>query len=85
MGANNLLSVAIDETNELIEGEVFLVRDLFKGYVWNRIEKSDRLRLGILFLNQVKSTEGIGIEVLDKTSANQQKYRKLQTTSLSLL
>lgn len=34
---NELLEEAIKETENLNEGEVFLVKDLFKGYVWNRI------------------------------------------------
>lgn len=43
---NELLEEAITETESLNEGEVFLVKDLFKGYVWNRIPRKDRLRLG---------------------------------------
>ena len=48
---NKLLDEAIKETENLHEGEVFLVKDLFKGYVWNRIPRKDRLLLGTLFLN----------------------------------
>lgn len=44
---------AIRETENLNDGEVFLVKDLFKGYVWNRIPRKDRLLLGTLFLNHV--------------------------------
>ena len=47
---NKLLDEAIKETENLHEGEVFLVKDLFKGYVWNRIPRKDRLLLGTLFL-----------------------------------
>lgn len=32
---NELLEEAIRETDNLNEGEVFLVKDLFKGYVCN--------------------------------------------------
>jgi uncharacterized protein (DUF1015 family) len=74
---NELLVKAIEELKNLISGEEFLVKDLFKGYEWNRIAKNDRLRLGILFLNEVTSNEELGIEKLEKTSSNQQKYRKL--------
>ena len=35
--ANDLLTRAIDETKHLNHNEIFLVRDLFKGYEWNRI------------------------------------------------
>ncbi|HAX73060.1 MAG TPA: hypothetical protein DCY20_06000 [Firmicutes bacterium] len=44
---NELLDKAKAELTYLMQGEVFLVRDLFKGYEWNRISRSDRLLLGI--------------------------------------
>jgi hypothetical protein len=65
---NELLEEAIRETENLNDGEVFLVKDLFKGYVWNRIPRKDRLLLGTLFLNHLKAIE--------KTSSNQQRYKK---------
>ena len=34
---NDLLFIAINETKKLNANEIFLVRDLFKGYEWNRI------------------------------------------------
>lgn len=46
---NDLLNIAIKETERLNQGKVFLVRDLFKGYEWNRISRSERLLLGTLF------------------------------------
>ncbi len=36
---NELLEEAIRETENLNDGEVFLVKDLFKGYVGNRIPR----------------------------------------------
>ena len=54
---NELLKEAIRETENLNDGEVFLVKDLFKGYVWNRIPRKDRLLLGTLFLNHVSKNE----------------------------
>ena len=35
---NELLEEAIRETENLNDGEVFLVKDLFKGYVWMMLE-----------------------------------------------
>ena len=70
--ANDLLTRAIDETKHLNHNEIFLVRDLFKGYEWNRISRSDRLLLGTLFLNYVHTT-GTYIEPIEKTSSRQQK------------
>lgn len=72
---NELLSIAIAETDSLNFGEVFLVKDLFKGYIWNRIPLKDRLLLGTLFLNHFNS-EPSGVTAIEKTSSNQQKYRK---------
>ena len=54
---NELLEQAIKETENLNDGEVFLVKDLFKGYVWNRIPRKDRLLLGTLLLNYVNKIE----------------------------
>ena len=52
---NDLLNMAINETTKLNNGEFFLLRDLFKGYEWNRISRSNRLLLGTLFLNKINS------------------------------
>ena len=75
MQVNELLSLAIKETENLYAGEVFLVKDLFKGYLWNRIPLKDRLLLGTLFLNNI-SNHTLKITAIEKTSSNQQKYRK---------
>jgi len=72
---NKLLDEAIKETENLDEGEVFLVKDLFKGYVWNRIPRKDRLLLGTLFLNWVSKING-NLKAIEKTSSNQQRYEK---------
>ena len=70
---NFLLEIAIKETINLKANEVFLLRELFKGYEWNRIERKDRLLLETIFLNYVKS-ENSNIKILEKTSSGQQKY-----------
>mgnify|MGYP000848134028 FL=1 len=72
---NELLEEAISEIENLNDGEVFLVKDLFKGYVWNRIPRKDRLLLGTLFLNWVNKTDG-NLKAIEKTSSNQQRYEK---------
>ena len=73
---NELLDEAIKEAKKLKEGEIFLVKDLFKGYLWNRIPRKDRILLGTLFLNQVNKMDGEGIKVIEKTSSNQQRYER---------
>jgi len=74
--ANDLLIQAKKEIKNVPEGTVFLVRDLFKGYEWNQYPRNMRLVLGTLFLNYVESEE-VKIEILDKTSSHQQKYKKI--------
>lgn len=71
---NELLNVAIKEAENLNQGEVFLVRDLFKGYEWNRISRSQRLLLGTLFLNYVNTSKD-SIQAIEKTSSGQQRYK----------
>jgi|BioPla2DNA2_1021312.scaffolds.fasta_scaffold10984_6 hypothetical protein len=74
---NKLLDEAIKEIASLKDGEIFLVKDLFKGYLWNRVPRKDRLLLGTLFLNQVNKMGGKGIKAIEKTSSNQQRYMKV--------
>jgi len=71
---NILLEEAIQETTFLKNGETFLLRDLFKGYEWNRISRSNRLLLGTLFLNRINN-ENNRIKATLKTSSGQQKYQ----------
>jgi hypothetical protein len=73
---NELLEEAIKETENLTDGEVFLVKDLFKGYLWNRIPRKDRLLLGTLFLNHINKVDG-SLKAIEKTSSNQQRYKKM--------
>lgn len=72
---NVLLDEAIKETDNLQENEIFLVKDLFKGYFWNRIPRRNRLLVGIFFLNHIKRTNG-PIKAIEKTSSNQQRYKR---------
>lgn len=51
VNVNQLLEDAIIEISELKNGEIFLVKDLFKGYLWNRIPRKDRLLLGLSLIH----------------------------------
>jgi hypothetical protein len=73
---NELLEFALKETENLNDGEVFLVKELFKGYEWNRIPRKDRLLLGTLFLNHV-NRKTCKIQPIEKTTSGQQKYKKI--------
>lgn len=76
MDVNNLLNDAIQETVLIENNEVFLVKDLFKGYIWNRIPRKDRLLLGTLFLNYINKLDS-NIKVIEKTSSGQQRHKKI--------
>ena len=73
---NALLRTALTEAKNLQEGESFLVKDLFKGYLWNRIPRGDRLLLGSLFLSHVTMND-CQIKVIHKGAPGQQRYLKL--------
>lgn len=76
MDVNKLLDYAILEAIKINKDEVFLVKDLFKGYEWNRIPRKNRLLLGTLFLNYITKEERAIIPI-EKTSSRQQKYKKI--------
>lgn len=73
---SDLADYAEKEVKKLLPGEIFIVRDLFLGYEWNRIGKGNRTKLGGIFFRNVKEKESSNIEILDKTPQNQQRYRK---------
>ena len=72
---NSLLKTAVDETSHVWEGETFLVKDLFKGYEWNRIPKGERLMLGSMFLSCIGKHD-CKVSVTDKGASGQQRYQK---------
>lgn len=74
---NELLDIAKSELVNLKSGEIFLVRDLFKGYEWNRISRSDRLLFGTLFLNYIKN-DNLDVVPIEKTSSGQQQYKVMK-------
>mgnify|MGYP000858012904 CR=1 FL=1 len=67
------------ELSNPLPREVFLVRNLFKGYEWNRIYRSGRLLLGTLFLNYIK-TDDIGVvPILSQIRKRMPLYLKLKS------
>lgn len=63
---NKLFDIAKFELANLLPGEVFLVRNLFKRYECNLISRSDRFLLGTLVHNYIK-TDDIGVVPIEKT------------------
>lgn len=70
-----LLQSALEELNKLESEEEFLLKDLFLGYRWNRIDRGERLILGNMFLHHVR-TNRTDVEVLPRGTSGQQRYRK---------
>jgi len=76
MTPQNLLDYCIAEMNHLNEGDIFVIRDLFKGYEWAKYPLALKITLGTLFLNYASNNSDI-VKPLDKTKQGQQRYEKL--------
>lgn len=59
----------------LLENALSEAKDLFMGYLWNRIPKGERLLLGSLFLRYV-SMHDCKITVIHTGESGQQWYMK---------
>lgn len=67
LNVNELLDIAKNEIVNFDNGEIFFLRGLFKGYELNQISCGDRLLLGTIFLNYIR-TDDIWIVPIEKTS-----------------
>lgn len=73
-----LLEYAISTLQEVSsEDNEFTVKDLFRGYEWNRISITNRKELGRQFIAYSKHEGAELLEARGKTPQNQQKYIKL--------
>lgn len=61
MNLDLLFEQAKLELCNLNVGESFALRDLFKGYEWNRLKQGEKSTLGTLFLNYVQANPNIEI------------------------
>lgn len=73
---NDLFNIAKDTTKQLTLGEKFIVKDLFRGFEWYRIDIGNRVKLGAMFFDYAKSGGQNSLNILDKTPLNQQRYIK---------
>lgn len=69
--------MALTSLDDVSQGEKFIVKDLFRGFEWNRIPVGNRTKLGSMFLNKATEENSYLIKPLDKTPQNQQIYEKL--------
>ena len=73
----DLIGYAQSQIQNLVAGEEFMVKDLFLGYEWNRIDLGNRSRLGSSFFAFAQGAGAAQITPLDKTPQNQQRYRRI--------
>lgn len=76
MSAQSILALAIAELSNLEKSEPFTVKDLFKGYLWNKQPLTARLLCSSLFINYAEQSEN-KIQRLGKNAIGHQQYQKL--------
>lgn len=74
---DELFHLAQESTKDVDSGEIFIVKDLFRGFEWNRIPVGNRTKLGSMYLRYAEKDGSEDIRPLDKTPQNQQKYTKI--------
>ena len=72
---NDLFEITVKTINDLSPNEEFIVKDLFRGFEWNRIPKGNRTKLGSQFFSYVNSDKCENVISLNKTAQNQQRYK----------
>ena len=72
----DLFNLAIKATKDVALGEIYTVKELFRGFEWNRIAKGNRTKLGSMYFAYSKNKGLKDISPLGKTPQNQQKYMK---------
>lgn len=73
----DLITYSQTEIQNLLVDEEFMIRDLFLGYEWNRIDVGNRTRLGSSFFAFAQGAGATQVLPLGKTPQNQQRYRKI--------
>lgn len=65
------------EVDKLEPGTVFEVRSLFKGTVWNSLQRGERSGFGRFFSSKYQSGALPSIERVKRGKDNHRRYRKL--------
>jgi hypothetical protein len=71
-----LFDLSVAAISDVTSGEEFLVKELFRGFEWNRIPKGYRTKLGGMFYTYATGHAKSILEPLGKTAQNQQRYKK---------
>lgn len=73
----DLLNESVNTLSDLQPGEIFTVKQLFRGFEWERISKGNRTKLGSQFSDYAINDGSSIISPLRKTPQNEQQYKKL--------
>ena len=74
---DNLFNESVNTLSYLHSGEIFTVKQLFRGFDWERISTGNSIKLGSMFFNYANNNGSSIIKPLGKTPQNQQQYEKL--------
>lgn len=72
-----LFDLSVHSLIDVEKDETFIVRDLFRGFEWNRIARGNRTKLGSMFFAFAQGKGANDIVPIGKTPQNQQIYRKI--------
>lgn len=78
---NKLLANCIKEIEYIHEEEIFTVKDLFKGYVWNRLSTGERRNIGYIFKNYIYINKDLNIVHIIKNKnvkESKMQYKKVK-------
>ena len=69
----HLFYESVNTLSYLHPGEIFTVKQLFRGFDWKRITTGNRIKLGSMFFNYANNNGSSIIKPLGKTPQNQQQ------------
>ena len=77
---NALLAEAVTALADLVIGETFRLKDLFRGFQFNRLSKTQRVQLGWLFSEKMQTDYKDSIEIVREkhTGGSTTSYRKIK-------
>lgn len=78
MDYGELLNAVRAHINDIPNGQIFFVKDLFYGTSWNELEKGEKLGFGRYFKKAVLNGTVLGVQFIGKADNNSAQYRKIQ-------
>lgn len=78
MDYEKLLGRARKNIENLPRGQVFFVKDLFRGTEWSRLSRGEKLGFGKFFKNAVSNQRIPAVQYLGKADNNSAQYQVIQ-------